>query len=81
MLYRNDTNDLIYKRESDGKQFFLMAGMTVGYQAEKKSYDVIIVFEYDDGKKDFGKAVTWFYGASFADDADTLLADLKEFVG
>ncbi len=81
MLYRNEMYDLIYRREADGKQFFLMEGMTVGHQAEKKSYDVIIVFEYDEVKKDFGKAIAWFYGASFADDADTLLADLKEFVG
>ena len=32
MLYRNYFNDLIYRRERDGKQFFLMEGMTIGYQ-------------------------------------------------
>ena len=81
MLYRDEFNDLLYRRECDGKLFFLMEGMTVGYQAEKKSYDVIIVFEYNEGTKDFGSAVTWFYGASFADDEDSLIADLKKLVG
>ena len=81
MLFRNECNDLIYRRESDGKLFLLMEGMTVGYLTEKKSYDVIVVFEYDDHKKDFGAPVTWFYGASFADEADSFLSDLKEFIG
>jgi hypothetical protein len=81
MLYRNKFNDLIYRRESDGKLFLLMEGMTVGNKSEKKTYDVIIVFEYDESKEDFGAAVTWFYGASFADDEYSLISDLKKFVG
>ena len=81
MLYRNNYNDLIYRRESDGKKFLLMEGMTVGYKSEKKTYDVIIVFEYNENKEDFGTVVTWFYGASFADDEDSFIADLKKFVG
>ena len=81
MLYRNNCNDLIYRRESDGKQFLLMEGMTVGYKSEKKTYDVIIAFEYDENKEDFGAAVKWFYGAAFADDEDSLISDLKKFLG
>ena len=81
MLYRNKFNDLIYRRESDGKLFLLMEGMTVGNKSEKKTYDVIIVFEYDESKEDFGAAVKWFYGASFADDEYSLISYLKKFVG
>ena len=81
MLYRNSCNDLIYRRESDGKQFLLMEGMTVGSQSEKKTYDIIIAFDYDEKSEDFGDAVKWFYGASFADNEESLIEDLKKFVG
>ena len=81
MLYRNECSDLIYRRESDGKQFLLMEGMTVGSQTEKKTYDVIIAFEYDESNMDFGKVFCWFYGASFADNEESLIEDLKKFVG
>ena len=79
MLYRNDKNDLIYKRESDGEEFFLMEGMTVG-NGDKQTYDIIIVFDCD-SCGDFKTPVTWFYGATFAYDEAGLLQDLKQYVG
>ena len=72
MLYRNEMNDLIYQRESDGKKYLLMEGMDFGKNGNKKSYDVIVVFEYDEESGDFGSVATWLYGAAFAESEDTL---------
>ena len=72
MLYRNENDDLIYRRESDGKLFLLMEGVEAGVKG-KLSYDVLIVFEYSEGEEqDLGNVVTWLYGAAFADSDDTL---------
>lgn len=81
MLYRNNTGDLIYLRESDGKKFLIMEGTTIGGAAKKETYDVAIVFEWNEGEEqDLGNVAAWFYGVTFADDG-SFLDTVKEFVG